>query len=335
LLLPKNVSNQFDALIQYAEEINKLNSGTATSIIVIHKDKIVTEHYSGTHSQLPFARSVQADSQFHVASVTKSYIGLAVAFAVHESRIHSIDHLVTDYLPDLDPKVMAGTTIRHLLTHTHGVASDNEGKLFREFQAGSNWSYRNEGVDMLSQIVQKVMGSSVSQLIRERISIPLGFTETSWRMEANRRLVQVIDDPLGHPQSVVGGAFDLYVSATELAYWGYLHLKKGVISGKQIVPAAVIEMSTSVQSPAMANKDLPQNGFLWYVKELGAKRSEIGDKVPSGSFQIIGITGPLVLVIPKHNMVVIRMYNKLYNYGGDNYLHYFREFGNRVIECLL
>lgn len=334
MFLPKQLSNQFDNLVAYAEEINKVNSGTATAVIVIHKDKIVTEYYSGFHSQLPDARRVQPDSQFHAASVTKSYVGLSIATAVYEGSVQSIDDPVTDYLPYLDSKLMEGTTIRHLLTHTHGLSSDFDGNLVREFKAGSDWAYRNEGVEMLVQIVKQVMGMAVTQLIRERVSFPLELSETGWRTEENERLVPVVNDPLGQPESMFGGSFGLFVSTRELAYWGYLHLKKGTINGKQIIPTSVIEMSTSLQSPAMIVKDIPQNGFLWYVKDSEANRSEIGEKVPNGSFQIIGITGPLVLVIPKHDIVVVRMYNKLYNYGGDNYLYYFREFGDRVMGCL-
>jgi CubicO group peptidase (beta-lactamase class C family) len=334
LFLPKQLSNQFDSLVEYAIGINKMNSGSATAIIVIHKDRIVTEHYSGSHSQLPNARQVKADSQFQVASVRKSYVGLAVAFAVHEGRIQNIDDPVIDYLPNLDPTLMEGTTIRHLLTHTHGLTLDNHGNLLREFLPGSNWSYRNEGVEMLTQIILQIMGVSVAQLIKERISLPLEFIETGWHSEENERLVKIVNDPHGQQQSMVGGVFDLFVSAKELAYWGYLYLKKGCIGDNQVVPEAVIEMSTSLQSPILNDKDLPQHGFFWYVKESEAKRSEIGEMVPGGSFQIVGLTGPLVLVIPENDIVVVRMYNKLYNYGGENYLHYFREFGNRVMDCL-
>jgi CubicO group peptidase (beta-lactamase class C family) len=334
LFLSKQLSNQYDSLIEYAEEINRLNSGTATSIIVIHNDKIVTEHYSGYHSQLPNARQVKADSQFNVGSVRKSYIGLAVAIAIHEGRIQSIDDPVSDYLPNLDRTLMEGTTIRHLLTHTHGLTSDNHGNLIREFHSGSNWSYRNEGVEMLTQIILQVMGVSVAQLIKERISLPLEFTETGWQSEENARLVKVVNDSHGQQQSMAEGVFDLFVSAKELAYWGYLHLKKGRIGDNKVVPEAVIELSTSLQSPLSNDKDLPQHGFFWYVKDSDAKRSEIGEIVPVGSFQIVGLTGPLVLVIPENDIVVVRMYNKLYNYGGENYLHYFREFGNRVMACL-
>jgi CubicO group peptidase (beta-lactamase class C family) len=74
---------------------------------------------------------VQLDTQFHVASVKKSYIGFAVAYAVYYGYIKSIDDLVLKYLPTLDESTWDGTTIRHLLTHTHGLSQTNQ-TIYRE-----------------------------------------------------------------------------------------------------------------------------------------------------------------------------------------------------------
>ncbi|EDL64615.1 hypothetical protein BSG1_09116 [Bacillus sp. SG-1] len=60
----------------------------------------------------------------------------------------------------------------------------------------------------------------------------------------------------------------------------------------------------------------------------------MGGRVPKGSYQILGVTGPTILVIPEYNAVVVKMYNKRYNYGADNYLYYLREFSNLVADCL-
>ncbi len=39
-----------------------------------------------------------------------------------------------------------------------------------------------------------------------------------------------------------------------------------------------------------------------------------------------------IIDMPKHNLVVAKMYNKMYNYGVGNYLHYLREFSNLVAD---
>lgn len=94
----------------------------------------------------------------------------------------------------------------------------------------------------------------------------------------------------------------------------------------------VIKIATSLQSPAYKNNELPQNGLFWFVQNEPKQLSELGERVPKGSYQILGITGPTILVIPEYNVVVAKMYNKRYNYGGDNYLYYLREFSNLVAD---
>ncbi|WLR42336.1 serine hydrolase [Bacillus carboniphilus] len=111
-------------------------------------------------------------------------------------------------------------------------------------------------------------------------------------------------------------------------------MKEGHINGKQIVPKEIITMATSIQSPSMLHKDLPQNGFLWFVKDLPAKKTEIGEKVPSGSYQILGYTGVTLVVIPQENIVAVRMFNSFGSPVGHDYLSNVRSFGNIVMKCI-
>lgn len=79
-------------------------------------------------------------------------------------------------------------------------------------------------------------------------------------------------------------------------------------------------------------KERCENYFALFFHAVIAQLSELGERVPKGSYQILGITGPTILVIPAYNVVVAKMYNKRYNYGGDNYLYYLREFSNLVAD---
>lgn len=347
MFMEKNLAHTFDHLVQYTSEINQLNGGTATALIVIQNGQIVTEYYDGKHSGDPHARAVQPDSQFNVASARKSYIAFAVAWALAQGVISSIDDLVADYLPDYPKALMQNTTIRHLLTHTHGLEFEyaEPYRLYREFEAGADWAYRGANIIMLTEIVERTTGKNVAEILQEAVFNPLGFSETGWHTENNEQLVRIISDENGDPNGLglgtdatgAGIQKNLYVSAREFAYWGYFHLRRGCIDGKQYVPAHWFDAITSVQSPLTDNLRLPQNGFLWYVKERQAELSEIGDSLPVGTFQILGVTGPLLLVIPKYDLVVARMYNKRGNYGGPDgseWLNYLRDFGKQVMRCL-
>jgi CubicO group peptidase (beta-lactamase class C family) len=333
----RKLTDNNQRLISYVEEIKRLNHSSASALVVIKENEIIFEHYAGVHSNSGSSTPVSETSEFNVASARKSYLGLAVAFALYENKIMSLDNYAIDYFEEYDEELLADTTIRHLVTHSHGLHQKEDGTLFREFEPGMGWAYRGINVLMMTSLIKKLYGKSFPNLIKERVFIPLGFKETDWYTKPNGKLVQVIDNPnevaafkLGITDD--GSDSNLHTTAREFALWGNLHLNNGFVNGKQIVPKKVIRLATQIQNPTYQDRDTPHNGLFWYVQDTPALRSEIGERVPEGSYQILGITGPTLLVIPKHNLVVAKMYNKRYNYGGDNYLHYLREFGNLVAD---
>jgi CubicO group peptidase (beta-lactamase class C family) len=338
LFLPYNHNNNFSPLLNHVNNTFNQVICSGASAFVIHNDSIVLEEYIGTQSNKTVSRIVQEDTQFHVASVRKSYIGFAVAYAVYYGHIQSIDDLVLRYLPELDETIWKDTTIRHLLTHTHGL-NQKEDTVYREYPVGANWTYRQVGVDALTQIVKRTTKKTISDIIHEQVFTPLGFSESNWYANKHEKLVDVIlryvgDGDWKTSESTEGDKMNMYVSARELAFWGYLHLKQGNVNGKQIVPKEIIQLATSLQSPTIIDNDLPQNGFLWFVKDLPAKKSEIGAEVPIGSYQILGYTGVTLLVIPQENLVAVRMFNSFGSPEGYDYLSDVRSFGDTVMNCL-
>ncbi|EEL34322.1 hypothetical protein bcere0019_24390 [Bacillus cereus Rock3-28] len=324
-------------MISWVENIKEKNHSSATALCIIKDNKIVLEHYSGYHSNTSTSKKVTASSQFNVASARKSYLGFMVAYALYDGKINSIDDEAIKYFKDFDPTLLDKTTIRHLVTHTHGLGETDDGTIFREFEAGQDWAYRDINVRMMTHLIYRLYNKSFPELLKERVFTPANFQETGWRIQQNENLVKVVNNPNEDAISEVGTVDDgteknLFVSAREFAYWGNLHLNQGMINGKQVVPKEVIKIATSLQSPAFNNNELPQNGLFWFVQNEPKQLSELGERVPKGSYQILGITGPTILVIPEYNVVVAKMYNKRYNYGGDNYLYYLREFSNLVAD---
>jgi CubicO group peptidase (beta-lactamase class C family) len=341
-MLPCKPTAAFDSLFEYAERINRLNGGTACAIYVIQRGRIVAEHYSGHHSHAADARPAAADSQFHVASVRKSYIGFAVAWAVHSGGIASLDEPVSRYLStDEDSRrLLDGVAVRHLLTHTHGLDRDGDGRLVIRFAPGTGWAYNNTGIQLLTELVPRVTGLTVAELLEEKIFAPLGWRETGWRTAPAETLVPVIMDQKGTAKLLVhpdpsGAEPNLHVSARELAWWGYLHLKAGQLNGKQIAPEAVFRLSVSCQSPSSLPPGLPQNGCLWFVNSGPSPQYIIGDSVPRGSYKIVGHSGPLLLVVPELDLVLVRMANKNGNYEDEQgtYLDYLKAFSDRAVAA--
>lgn len=120
----------YDKLISWVEDIKEKNHSSATALCIIKDNKIVLEHYSGYHSNTSRNEKVSASSQFNVASARKSYLGLMIAYALYEGKINSIDDEAIKYFKDFDHALLGKTTIRHLVTHSHGLGETNDGKFF-------------------------------------------------------------------------------------------------------------------------------------------------------------------------------------------------------------
>lgn len=136
-----NIVDKYQKLISWVEDIKENNYSSAAALYIIKDNEVVIEHYSGNHSNDPNSTKVTASSQFNVASARKSYLGLAVAYALYEGKIKDIDDYASDYFKEYDQALLGKTTLRHLVTHSHGLNEKTDGTIYREFEAGQSWAY--------------------------------------------------------------------------------------------------------------------------------------------------------------------------------------------------
>ncbi|MFJ7666415.1 serine hydrolase domain-containing protein [Lysinibacillus sp. NPDC097195] len=335
----KNYSSLFKDVHTHVMESAEKLGASGGALIIIQNDNLVTELYFGKQSNVIDARDVQEDTQFHIASVRKAYIGFVAAYAIYNGYF-SLDDLVQQFIEDPHLSAYEGVTIRHLLTHTHGLNMIDGSKLVSEFKPGEAWAYRGPSIDLLTMIIQKTTGQSIAEIIKLHVIEPLGFQSTEWikMSKQHTKIANVIrdaDNPFWSETDVVDGSgMNMYVSAKELALWGYIHLTEGKWGGKQMIPREILQMATSIQTP---NPTLPiqKNGFLWFVKDTNNSFNQIGDTVPNGSYQLLGYTNVALLVIPEENVVAVRMFNRYGSSKGYDYLSDIRSFGDTVYTCSL
>ncbi|MFD1173961.1 serine hydrolase domain-containing protein [Oceanobacillus picturae] len=336
LLLKDDDSNLFEDVYTHVKESAGKLGSSGTALFIIHHDKIVTESYFGKQSNAKHARDVKADTQFHIASVRKSYIGYAAAYAIHNGYF-SIDDPIRRFVEDSNSPAYEGVTIRHLLTHTHGLLIA-DGKLVSEYKPGESWAYRGPSIELLTTIIKKTTGKSVADIVKEQVFDPVDFQSTEWlkMSQPHSKIANTIRDKDNifwtETDVVDGSGMNMYVSAKDLALWGYLHLTEGKWGGKQIIPREIIQMATSIQTP---DPSLPihKNGFLWFVKDKNHTFNQIGDIVPKGSYQLLGYTNVALLIIPEENVVAVRMFNRYGSTEGYDYLKDIRSFGDTVYKC--
>lgn len=329
------VNEPFNRLNDYVRQIQTEIGATAAAVYVLRDNRVVNEWYAGTHDASPDSRAVDARSQFNVASVRKTYLALAISLLVERGAIRGIDDEIGAYLPEYAPTAR-GVTLRHLLTHTHGLVEE-EGRLLREFPAGEGWAYRNVGIAMLIQLVRALSGLHLSAFMQRHVFDRCELRETGWRTAQEAELIyNYYLDPdtwVGPNDRDTGEQGNLFVSARDLAKWGELHLRAGRMDGRQVVPPRVFERIVKPITPPSVPLGEPRHGYIWWLPSE-SPLSQIGEQLPAGSYQMLGITGCACLVVPEYNAVVVRMYNQLSNPSGYDYLRDIREFGNLAGEGL-
>lgn len=149
-----------------------------------------------------------ASTVFEAGSVSKQLTAAAVVLLAQQGRL-SLDDDVRKHVPEV-PDYGTPITIRHLLNHTSGlrdwggvVAIAGWPRTTRvhthahvlqtisrqrslNHQPGAEYAYTNSGYNLLTIIVERVSGRSLSDFSREHIFEPLGMTHTQWRDDFSR-----------------------------------------------------------------------------------------------------------------------------------------------------
>jgi CubicO group peptidase (beta-lactamase class C family) len=90
----------------------------------------------------------------------------------------------------------------------------------------------------------------------------------------------------------------IYTNARDLARFGQLYLQKGQWQGEQLISRKWIEFVTT---PAPATKDLGNKyGGQWWLV------SDDRNDIPKDAYATRGNRGQYVVVVPSHDVVIVR-----------------------------
>ncbi|GAO44773.1 serine hydrolase [Flavihumibacter petaseus] len=162
-------------------------------------------HFGGEgFSNLETRRKADSSVAYHIASMSKSFISVAILQLRDEGKLQ-LDDPVSRYIPEIKgqqfSKDAPELTIRHLLTHAAGFPEDNpwgdrqlgitDSAMLAMFArgisfstaAGTQYEYSNMGFAMLGYIVSRVSGKTYEAYTQEKIFRPLGMNHTYWEYD--------------------------------------------------------------------------------------------------------------------------------------------------------
>ncbi|MGE0535975.1 MAG: serine hydrolase domain-containing protein [Pirellulales bacterium] len=164
----------------------------------------------GRQQVAPDSGPLREDALFLIASPTKPIVALAVMMLVEEGRVQLADPVST-YVPEFNSNGKRNITLLHCLTHTSGLPDmlpDNARlrgaqaplseflaracELKPDFLPGFDVQYQSLGYLMLGEVVRRVTGRGVGEMLAERVFAPLGMHNTSLGLDGGYERVPEI-----------------------------------------------------------------------------------------------------------------------------------------------
>ncbi|MDE0420852.1 MAG: serine hydrolase [Gammaproteobacteria bacterium] len=287
-------------------------------------------------------RPMSRDAIFIMMSSTKPVLGVAAMMMIEAGLIRP-DDPVSKYIPEFadmkvavlkDPAdedisplrvdrrnppehrlVPAETpiTIKHLLTHTSGLASSGLGTahsspadrvtlasyiptlgaMALDFQPGSRWTYSGgTGLDVVARIIEIVSGMPYDEFVQTRIFDPLDMTDTHYNLPASKQSRRVVIQGMdvsrwSRETTYFSGSYGLSSTARD-----YLHFEQMLANGGELFGNRLLG-SRSVEWMASNHLGDLYRGFTQNAKGqgFGYTVAVVLDPVAAGSRRSAGAFG--------------------------------------------
>lgn len=288
---PWPISSHYNK-VKTTKDLNKVNADLGTvAFLIIKNDSIWHEsYYDGYDKQ----------SKSNSFSMAKSIVSAALGKAIMQGKIESVNQLVSDFYPQFASGKSATMTVGDLSTMSSGLNWDES--YYRSFSVttrayfdedlnsvilgqkaidlpGQSFKYLSGNTQLLAMVVEKATGESLANYIAENFWKPLGTEQKAlWQTDKDNGIVK---------------AYCCIASnARDFARFGKLYKQFGKWNGEVVLDSTFV--AKSIQ-PRFGKS--PEYGYGWWLSNY--KNKEI--------FYMRGHLGQYVIVIPKDNLIIVRL----------------------------
>jgi CubicO group peptidase (beta-lactamase class C family) len=282
--------------------IGPVKARGALNGIVIRKGAVVAE----------WGETSRVDMTF---SVTKSFLSTVVGLAWQRGLIRDVTDRVSEYVPQeglFDGPHNSKITWDHLLRQT----SDWQGTLWGKpdwadrpegerpsdwpnrklSEPGTRYKYNDVRVNVLALAALHVWRRPLPQVLRDEIMEPIGASST-WRWYGYDNAWVDLDGM--RVQSMTGGGHwggGMFISARDMARFGYLFLRNGRWTDREIVSPKWIEMA---RTPGPANQTY---GYMNWFLNTGRKPYPAA---PASAVAFLGNGTNIIYIDWENDLVVV------------------------------
>lgn len=288
-----------------------LQSSFTDGFLALHRGHVIAERYfNGMEARTPHLSQ----------SVAKSIVGTLAGILIGRGLIVP-SKPITFYLPELHETAYRGANVQHVLDMTSGVAFNEHYEepdshmarldaacgwkeppdpawpksvwelilTLRQAEAahGASFRYRSIETEVLAFVLQRSSGKSLADLVSTELWEPMGAEEDAY----------FTVDSTGY--ALADGGFN--ATLRDYARFALLHLGKGELNGRQIVPASWIEETRSGDPKVF--------GDVYHdVLPRGAYRNQFWVEDPQRrAYLARGVFGQMIYIDPDAEFAAIKL----------------------------
>ncbi|MEM8487125.1 MAG: serine hydrolase, partial [Bacteroidota bacterium] len=271
------------------------------SLLVVHQGQIIHERYAPGVDHLTKTRTW---------STAKSIAVTLIGMLVDQGKMSLDEPMDIDWLPeadaaDADPR--NAITLRHVLNMSSGLYPVDNGL---EYATGSGLSYWAGASSIRGARNRALIRAPGTNWDYENYDTLLGLYAMKRALGDDQTYLEfprtALFDKIGMRNTIPGvdrfGDFimssQIYTNARDLARFGLLYLNGGMWNGEQLISPEWIAF-TRTPAPATADDGKFYGGQWWLVPD---DRTD----VPADAYATAGNRGQYVVVVPSHDLVIVR-----------------------------
>ncbi len=259
-------------------------------VLLARRGVVILHEAFGRSGPEKDAPALEKDAIFPLVSISKP-ITAATAMVLVEDGLLGLNRPVREYLPEFEGEGKERVMIRHLMTHTSGIVTDdlieharkhgaNVGRSYPDFMiwvadnpddylrlilegpvsapVDREMVYGSANYDLLGQVISRITGSDLGEVAAKRIFAPLGMEDTFFVVPASAkdRIVRrpstaAFYDLTRRFMDSSPGSIGAYSTVLDMAVFGEMFRSGGSYGDSRVLSRASVRALTTNQIPGL------------------------------------------------------------------------------------
>jgi len=283
------------------------NDDLSRSLLVVKDGYLVFEKYYGDGG---------VDQSTNLWSVTKSFTSALVGLLMDKGYVQSTDQLMVDLMSQYP--AFNSITLDNVLTQTTGLAWSEEGRLWVDWifsedwvaealargqvdEPGKRFYYSSGNSHFLTALVNHMTGEQTGEFANEHLFKPIGIqfqplAQSIIYNDWDEYIPPLYQSWRRDPNGIETASFSLYLTARDMAKFGFLYINQGQWDGRSILSKSWVNESTKDQVTNIYGRY--SYGYQWWITKVAGYPS----------FLASGFGGQIIGIVPSLDLVVVLKY---------------------------